>query len=180
MRPCSARGARRVTRINRTGCRPCGSGWPSNVRDLSQLWALGDWQSGRANCLHLLSAYVLGAPGTWHMIPTTANTQPAAAAYHRATDGTLQAHGILVLTPPPPASPAYPSFTAPRWSSHSASQTHSQTDPNHARSSFIGFEEPIANDQPPLQQWSAAGRPEHRNPACRHIRMKGHVHNQDP
>jgi len=55
-----------------------------------------EWQAGRERCIHLLEAYVLGAPGDWRMIATTANDQPAAVAYHRAT-GTLQAHGIVVL-----------------------------------------------------------------------------------
>lgn len=53
-----------------------------------------DWQAGRVNCIHLLDTYVLGTPGDWQMIATTANGQPAAAVYHR-----LRAHGIVVLTP---------------------------------------------------------------------------------
>ncbi|WP_067691076.1 sigma-70 family RNA polymerase sigma factor [Nocardia jejuensis] len=56
-----------------------------------------DWQAGRARCLQLLAAYVLGAPGTWRMIATTANGQPAAAVYHRGSDGVLRASGIVVL-----------------------------------------------------------------------------------
>jgi RNA polymerase sigma-70 factor (ECF subfamily) len=51
-----------------------------------------EWQAGRAGCIHLLETYVLGAPGDWRMIATTANGQPAAIAYHR-----LRAHGIVVL-----------------------------------------------------------------------------------
>jgi RNA polymerase sigma-70 factor (ECF subfamily) len=51
-----------------------------------------DWQSGRTRCLHLLEAHVLGAPGDWTLLPTTANDQPAAAVYHRG-----QASGIVVL-----------------------------------------------------------------------------------
>jgi RNA polymerase sigma-70 factor (TIGR02960 family) len=58
-----------------------------------------DWQAGRVNCIHLLDAYVLGAPGGWRMIATTANGQPAAAVYHRDADRTLRAHGIVVLAP---------------------------------------------------------------------------------
>jgi RNA polymerase sigma-70 factor (ECF subfamily) len=58
-----------------------------------------DWQAGRVNCIHLLDTYVLGTPGDWQMIATTANGQPAAAVYHRDTDGALRAHGIVVLTP---------------------------------------------------------------------------------
>lgn len=58
-----------------------------------------DWVAGRVNCIHLLDAYVLGAPGDWRMIATAANGQPAAAVYHRDADGALRAHGIVVLTP---------------------------------------------------------------------------------
>lgn len=54
----------------------------------------------------MLDAQVLGAPGDWRMIPTTANGQPAAAAYNRDADGTLRASGIVVLNPTtPPVSP---------------------------------------------------------------------------
>ena len=58
-----------------------------------------EWQAGRENCIHLLDAYVLGAPGDWRMIATTANGQPAAVVYHRDADGALRAHGIVVLAP---------------------------------------------------------------------------------
>jgi RNA polymerase sigma-70 factor (ECF subfamily) len=58
-----------------------------------------DWQAGRVRCIHLLDAYVLGAPGDWRMAATTANRQPAAAVYHRDADSTLRAHGIVVLAP---------------------------------------------------------------------------------
>jgi RNA polymerase sigma-70 factor (ECF subfamily) len=40
----------------------------------------------------------LGSPGDWRMVPTTANGQPAAAAYHRDDDGFYQAYAIVVLT----------------------------------------------------------------------------------
>jgi RNA polymerase sigma-70 factor (TIGR02960 family) len=56
-----------------------------------------DWQAGRANCIGLLDAYVLGAPGDWRMIATTANGQPAAAVYNRDADGELRAEGVVVL-----------------------------------------------------------------------------------
>lgn len=58
-----------------------------------------DWQSGRAMCMHVLDGYVLGAPGDWRMIATTANGQPAAVVYHRAADGALRADGAVVLAP---------------------------------------------------------------------------------
>ncbi len=56
-----------------------------------------DWQAGRAMCIHILGAYVLGAPGDWRMTATTANGQPAAVVYHRDADGTLRADGAVVL-----------------------------------------------------------------------------------
>jgi RNA polymerase sigma-70 factor (ECF subfamily) len=56
-----------------------------------------DWQAGRVNCISMLEAYVLGTPGDWLMIPTTANGQPAAAVYHRDADGALHASDIVVL-----------------------------------------------------------------------------------
>jgi RNA polymerase sigma-70 factor (ECF subfamily) len=56
-----------------------------------------DWQAGRATCLHVLAAYVLGAPGDWRMLATAANGQPAAAVYHRDAAGVLAADGAVVL-----------------------------------------------------------------------------------
>lgn len=50
------------------------------------------WFSGRRTCLSFL-ARVIGAPGDWRMVPTAANGQPAAAAYHRG-----EPFGIGVLT----------------------------------------------------------------------------------
>ena len=58
-----------------------------------------DWQAGRANCIRLLDAYVMGAPGTWRMLATTANGQPAAVVYLRDADGALRANGVVVLAP---------------------------------------------------------------------------------
>jgi RNA polymerase sigma-70 factor (ECF subfamily) len=58
-----------------------------------------DWQSGRAMCIHILDAFVLGTPGDWRMIATTANGQPAAVVYHRDADGALRADGAVVLAP---------------------------------------------------------------------------------
>jgi RNA polymerase sigma-70 factor (TIGR02960 family) len=57
-----------------------------------------DWQAGRVKCIHMLDTYVLGKPGDWRMIATTANGQPAAAVYHRGADGALRASDIVVLT----------------------------------------------------------------------------------
>jgi RNA polymerase sigma-70 factor (ECF subfamily) len=47
--------------------------------------------------LHILGAYVLGGPGDWRMIATTANGQPAAVVYRRDPDGALRADGVVVL-----------------------------------------------------------------------------------
>ena len=57
-----------------------------------------DWQAGRARCVGMLAAYVLGAPGSWRMLPTTANGQPAAVEYHRGPEGTWRAEGVVVLS----------------------------------------------------------------------------------
>jgi RNA polymerase sigma-70 factor (TIGR02960 family) len=57
-----------------------------------------DWVVGRARCIHLLETYVLGSAGTWRMLATTANGQPAAAVFRRDTAGVLRADGIVVLT----------------------------------------------------------------------------------
>lgn len=58
-----------------------------------------DWQAGRVDCVHMLDAYVLGEPGDWRMVATSANGQPAAAVYFREEDGELRAHGIVLLDP---------------------------------------------------------------------------------
>ena len=58
-----------------------------------------EWQAGRAMCIHMLDAYVVGAPGDWRMIATTANGQPVAVVYHRDADGALRAEGAVVLAP---------------------------------------------------------------------------------
>ncbi len=55
------------------------------------------WFAGRATCLRYL-ARVIGTPGEWRMIATTANGQPAAVAYHRDHDGVHRAFGLGVLT----------------------------------------------------------------------------------
>ncbi|WP_433759128.1 RNA polymerase subunit sigma-70 [Nocardia sp. CA-135398] len=57
-----------------------------------------EWYAGRKNCIHMLDAYVLDTPGTWRMLATTANGQPAAVIY-RDADGAFRANGIVVLAP---------------------------------------------------------------------------------
>jgi RNA polymerase sigma-70 factor (TIGR02960 family) len=56
-----------------------------------------EWHAGRAMCIHVLDAFVLGTPGDWRMIPTIANGQPAAVVYHRDAAGELRADGVVVL-----------------------------------------------------------------------------------
>jgi RNA polymerase sigma-70 factor (ECF subfamily) len=45
----------------------------------------------------VLDAYVLGTPGDWRMLATTANGQPAAVVYRRDADGVVRANGVVVL-----------------------------------------------------------------------------------
>lgn len=56
------------------------------------------WFAGRATCIPFLRDHLLGAPGDWHMVATSANGQPAAAAYRRDEHGNYQPYGISVLT----------------------------------------------------------------------------------
>jgi RNA polymerase sigma-70 factor (ECF subfamily) len=56
-----------------------------------------DWVTGRVKCIQMLEQYVLGAPGDWRLLATTANTAPAAALYRRDASGVLQAYGMVVL-----------------------------------------------------------------------------------
>lgn len=56
------------------------------------------WFAGNKTCVSYLRTWVLGSPGDWLMLPTSANGQPAAVAYTRDRDGTYQAYGIVVLT----------------------------------------------------------------------------------
>jgi RNA polymerase sigma-70 factor, ECF subfamily len=59
---------------------------------------LRTWFTGRGTCVPFLRTHVLGEPGTWRMLPTSANGQPAAAEYFRDEHGDYQPYGILVLT----------------------------------------------------------------------------------
>ncbi|MGH3154616.1 MAG: sigma-70 family RNA polymerase sigma factor [Streptosporangiaceae bacterium] len=56
------------------------------------------WFAGRKTCMPFLRNYILGSPGDWRMLATSANGQPAAAAYTRDQHGNYQPHGICVLT----------------------------------------------------------------------------------
>jgi RNA polymerase sigma-70 factor, ECF subfamily len=59
---------------------------------------LRNWYAGIRFCLPYMTAHVLGSPGHWRMLPTTANGQPAVAAYYRSAEGTYSPYGIVVLT----------------------------------------------------------------------------------
>ena len=59
---------------------------------------LRTWLAGCRSCVPYLRAHVLGAPGDWRMLPTSANGQPAAVCYLRGGDGSHQAYGAVVLT----------------------------------------------------------------------------------
>jgi RNA polymerase sigma-70 factor, ECF subfamily len=56
------------------------------------------WFAGRQACVAFLVNHVMGSPGDWRMLPTSANGQPAAAVYTRDQDGNYQPYGICVLT----------------------------------------------------------------------------------
>ena len=56
------------------------------------------WFAGRKTCLPFLRNHVLGSPGDWRMLATSANGQPAAAAYIRDQHGNYEPYGICVLT----------------------------------------------------------------------------------
>jgi RNA polymerase sigma-70 factor (ECF subfamily) len=58
------------------------------------------WVEGRASCAQYL-ATLLTSPGEYRLVPTTANGQPAAAAYRRDGDGAHHAFGVAVLTVTP-------------------------------------------------------------------------------
>jgi RNA polymerase sigma-70 factor, ECF subfamily len=56
------------------------------------------WFAGRKTCVPFLRNHLLGSPGDWRMLATSANGQPAAAAYTRDRHGNYQPYGICVLT----------------------------------------------------------------------------------
>jgi RNA polymerase sigma-70 factor, ECF subfamily len=59
---------------------------------------LRTWFAGRKTCVPFLRDHLLGAPGDWRMLATSANGQPAAAVYTRDRRGNYQPYGICVLT----------------------------------------------------------------------------------
>ncbi|GAA4209842.1 RNA polymerase subunit sigma-70 [Actinocatenispora rupis] len=64
-----------------------------------ELVGTATWFAGRATCLRFLTT-VVGTAGSWRMLPTLANGQPAAAAYRRDGD-TYRAFGVGVLDATP-------------------------------------------------------------------------------
>jgi RNA polymerase sigma-70 factor, ECF subfamily len=56
------------------------------------------WFAGRTTCVRFLRRHLLGSAGDWRMLATSANGQPAAAAYIRDQDGNYRPYGICVLT----------------------------------------------------------------------------------
>jgi RNA polymerase sigma-70 factor (ECF subfamily) len=59
---------------------------------------LRTWFAGRKTCVPFLRDQLLGSPGDWRMLATSANGQPAAAAWTRDRHGNYQPYGICVLT----------------------------------------------------------------------------------
>jgi RNA polymerase sigma-70 factor, ECF subfamily len=56
------------------------------------------WFRGKKTCVPYLRDRVMGSPGTWRMLATSANGQPAAVEYTRDQQGDFRPYGILVLT----------------------------------------------------------------------------------
>jgi RNA polymerase sigma-70 factor, ECF subfamily len=56
------------------------------------------WFAGRQAIGRFLAGQVFGAPRAWRLVATSANGQPAVAAYLRGGDGGYDAHAIQVLT----------------------------------------------------------------------------------
>lgn len=59
---------------------------------------LRTWFAGRKTCVPFLRDHLLGSPGDWRLLATSANGQPAAAVYTRDQYGNYKPYGICVLT----------------------------------------------------------------------------------
>jgi RNA polymerase sigma-70 factor (ECF subfamily) len=69
------------------------------VRDATlEATPMRTWFAGRKTCVPFLRDRVLGSPGYWRMLATSANGQPAAAAYTRDQDGDYRPYGVVVFT----------------------------------------------------------------------------------
>jgi RNA polymerase sigma-70 factor (ECF subfamily) len=56
------------------------------------------WYRGRDAVERVLRGTVLDGVRSWRMLPTSANGQPALAAYELGSSGRYAAHGVTVLT----------------------------------------------------------------------------------
>jgi RNA polymerase sigma-70 factor (ECF subfamily) len=56
------------------------------------------WFSGREAVGRFIAARIFTGLGVTHLLPITANTQPAVATYQRRADGIFHAHAVQVLT----------------------------------------------------------------------------------
>lgn len=69
------------------------------VRDATlEATPLRTWFRGVSACVPGLRNHVLGTPGHWRMLMTSANGQPATVCYLRDQHGTYRAYGVAVLT----------------------------------------------------------------------------------
>ncbi len=75
---------------------------------------LRTWFSSRTTCVPFPRDHLLGSAGTWRMLVTSANGQPAAAAYICDQHGIYQPYGICVLTVPDAGIRRITSFGDPR------------------------------------------------------------------
>lgn len=82
------------------------------------------WFSGKRTCVAFLAHQVLGAPGTWRLLPTTVNGQLAAAAYFRGTTGAYVPFGIAVLATTAEAITHITVFDDPNLLDHCGFPTH--------------------------------------------------------
>ena len=56
------------------------------------------WYRGLKTCMPCLRDHVLGPPGRWRMLASSANGQPAAVGYLRDEDGVRRPYGVTVFT----------------------------------------------------------------------------------
>jgi RNA polymerase sigma-70 factor (ECF subfamily) len=59
---------------------------------------LRSWFRGVKTCIACLRDYVLASPGSWRMLATSANGQPATVCYLRDEHGAYRPYGVAVLT----------------------------------------------------------------------------------
>ncbi len=75
---------------------------------------LPTWFAGRDHIGLFLGTHVLRKPGTFKLLPTAANGQPALAEYQRGPDGVYRAFGVQVLTATPTSIARISAFLDPR------------------------------------------------------------------